>query len=238
MKRGTIVPMLLAVALAGCDTTDVSMAPAETGKTVNVERVRVQLAAAYAPGTTDLPLTEARRLQTFLDQSGMRPNDHAYVAVPAGDPLAAARVGRLAETLSRRGIGIERVPPPEGVEANHLLLMVDRYVVTPPACPDWSGSPQTPHTNTPSSNFGCATMTNFALMVDSPRDLLTGRALGPATGDQPLGAVQRYRTDQVKPLLSVGQSGGQAGAPGAGQSQAAPGGGSGGGSPGGAPGGN
>lgn len=79
--------------------------------------------------------------------------------------------------------------------------MVDRYLATAPACPDWSGSPATPHDNTPSGNFGCATATDFALMLDNPRDLVMGRALAPADAGQASDAVERYRTGHVKPLL-------------------------------------
>lgn len=228
MKRGLLVTTIFAAALAGCAAPDLDIAPAETGKTINVERVRVQFSPAYAPGGTELPVAETRRLETFLDQARLRPNDRVYVASAAGDPLAAARIGRLGAQLARRGIGLEQVaPPPAGVQPNHVMLMADRYIATPPACPDWSGSPATPHVNTQSSNFGCATMNNLALMVDNPRDLMMGQELGPAGAEPAIDAVKRYRAGQVKPLLSSQQSAGPTGA--AGASSAAMSGGSGGG---------
>ena len=225
MKRGHLVPMLLATALAGCAQPTAEIAPVDTGKQISVERVRVQYSPAFAPGAAELPVAETRRVESFLDQAHLRPNDRAYVATAVGDPLATARVDKLAALLARRGIGLARVEPPTPVLVNHVMLMVDRYVATPPACPDWSVSPDTPHDNMPSSNFGCATMTNLSLMVDNPRDLMVGRELGPAEADPASDAVRRYRTGQVKPLLA-GQQG--AGAPGAGgaASSGAPGGGS------------
>lgn len=229
MKRGLLVPMLLATALAGCAEQTPEIAPVDAGKQITVERVRVQLSPAFAPGSAELPVAETRRLESFLDQARVRPNDRAYVASAAGDPLAAARIAKLGALLMRRGIGLAPVAaPPAGVQPNHLVLMVDRYVATPPACPDWSGSPATPHDNTPSSNFGCATMTNLSLMVDNPRDLMVGRELGPAEADPAADAVKRYRTGQVKPLLAGQQSGGAAGGAGA-ASSAMPGGSGGGG---------
>ena len=114
--------------------------------------------------------------------------------------------------LSRRGLGAETMAvPPSGVAPDHLLVLLDRYVVTPPACPDWSDSPNTPHSNVPGSNFGCATASNFALMVDNPRDLMVGRTLAPGEGDPALGAVQRYRNEAVKPLIGASASGGAPG---------------------------
>jgi pilus assembly protein CpaD len=207
MKRALFVPLLFATALAGCAEPDADIAVVDPGKQITVERVRVQFAPAYSPGVSDLPVVETRRLQTFLDHARMRPNDRAYVAASDGDPLAAARIAKLSALLARRGIGTERVPAPAGgVQPNHLMLMVDRYVATPPACPDWSGSPATPHFNTPSANFGCATQTNLSLMVDNPRDILIGRNLGPADAEPAIDSVRRYREGKVKPLLAGPQS--------------------------------
>jgi pilus biogenesis lipoprotein CpaD len=49
-------------------------------------------------------------------------------------------------------------------------------------------------------DLGCANTSNLAAMVADPRDLLEGRPLGPADGAREIGAVQRYRTDKVRPL--------------------------------------
>ena len=218
MRAPYLPPLLAALALAACQAPSMSAddaAPRDPTSSLHVERVRVQYDAAFAAGSSDLPYNEAIRLETFIDQSGLRPNDRAFVASASGDPLAAARLGRLTALLARRGIDIAPVgPPPSGVAPNHVVLMVDRYVVSPPRCPDWSASPATGHANIPNSNYGCATANNFALMIDNPRDLIAGRALGPASAEPSLNSVSRYRTDQVKALLGS-QSGGAGGAAGA-----------------------
>jgi pilus assembly protein CpaD len=220
MRAQYLAPLLATLALAACQAPSMDagdIPPPDKMSALHVERVRVQYDAAFAPGSSELPANEALRLETFVDQSGLRPSDRAFVASASGDPLAAARLGRLSALLARRGIGTAPVgPPPSGVAPNHVVLMVDRYVVTPPRCPDWSGSPATGHDNVPNGNFGCATANNFALMVDNPRDLIAGRALGPADAEPSLNAITRYRTEQVKPLLGgqTGGAGGAAGAPG------------------------
>jgi type IV pilus biogenesis protein CpaD/CtpE len=61
-------------------------------------------------------------------------------------------------------------------------------------------------------------MSNFALMIDNPRDLVMGRKLDNPTGDPALAADQRYRAGQVKPLIAGGGQSDSAGA----SSQAAP----------------
>jgi pilus assembly protein CpaD len=211
-----LFPLCVALALAACAAPSPDIAPSNSMASLHVDRVRVQYAAAFTPGGSDLPYGEAMRLETFLDQAGLRPDDRVYIASPCGDRLAAARVERITALLARRGIGTVAVAPPAaGIAPNHVVVLADRYVVTPPTCPDWSDSPATGHANTPNSNFGCATVSNFALMVDNPRDLMTGRALGPADAEPSIESVERYRTGQLKPLLnSVSKTQAAAGASG------------------------
>lgn len=227
MKREAVLTMVLAAALAGCAAPRTAAIPDVSDvadRAPSVERVRVELSTAFAPASAQLTVSAAQRLESFLDQSDVRPNDTAYVAVPPDDPLAAARVHRLEILLAERGVGLKQVaPPPSGVAANHVLIMVDRYIAMAPACPDWSQSPATQHVNTPRSNFGCATATDFALMIDNPRDLVMGRTPGPAGAEPAIDAVERYRTDRVKPLVG-GSTSGAAPAPAAGSSMPASGG--------------
>jgi len=221
----TLSPALFLLALAACGGPgNEELQPfssSEAPKQLHVEHLRLQYAPSFVPGSSELGFDEANRLEAFLDQAAVRPNDRVYVATPPGDTLAAVRVGRLVRLLDQRGVGVQTIPPPPvGVPPNHVLMLVDRYVVTPPSCPDWSGDPATGHANVPGSNYGCTTVTNLGLMLDNPRDLVMGRSLAPAEGNPPLGAMQRYRTDQVKPFIT--QNGG--GAPGggaAGSAQAA-----------------
>jgi pilus assembly protein CpaD len=205
MQFKSLIPMVVAAALAGCAGQSPDITPSETGKTLHVDHVRVQYAPSFAPGKVDLSVAEVSRLESFVAQTELRPNDRVYIATASGDPLGAQRVDRIAKLLMRRGIGVQQVTQTEiSVEPNHVLMLADRYVVSPPSCPDWSDDPATPHTNTPTSNFGCANMSNLANMIDNPRDLVMGRKLENPTGDPALAADQRYRSGLVKPLLANG----------------------------------
>ncbi len=205
----TLFALAALAALAACSSEPTLPPPADTGKSIRVEHVRVQYAAAFAPGVSDLPAPEVARLDAFLDQSGMRPGDRAFVAGAPSDPLASARTGRIASLLARHGLGVEPVPPPPGLEPNHVAILVDRYVAVPPACPDWSDDPTGSHSNNvTSSNYGCATLSDLSLMIDNPRDLDTGRELGPAAADPAADAVERYRTGTVKPFSGGSASSG------------------------------
>jgi pilus assembly protein CpaD len=77
---------------------------------------------------------------------------------------------------------------------------VERYVVTPPDCPNWTKSQNEDHENAQTSNFGCANLSNLGLMVADPRDLVIARQLGPASAAHASMAIQRYRNGQTSPL--------------------------------------
>jgi pilus assembly protein CpaD len=207
--------VIVALSLAACGGTAApDIAPPNPVSSLHVDRVRVQYSAAFAPRSSELPYTESMRLETFLDQAGLRPDDRVYIASPSGDALATARTERIKSLLARRGVGAVAVEPPAGLAPDHIVVLADRYVVTPPSCPEWSDSGETGHGNMPNSNFGCATLSNFALMLDNPRDVMSGRKLGPADAEPAIEAVQRLRTGLVKPLLSS-QSGSAPGGAGA-----------------------
>jgi len=79
-------------------------------------------------------------------------------------------------------------------------IVLERYVITPPPCPDWSRRSGKDYSNQPHSNFGCATETNLGLMIANPRDLVRGRKLGPADGVHQAEGIGRYREGQLTEL--------------------------------------
>ena len=90
---------------------------------------------------------------------------------------------------------------PESWRQNRRVeLVLERYLVTLPPCPDWSRQSGTDFANLPHSNFGCATQTNLGLMVAEPRDLVRGRGLAPADGVHQAEGIVRYRTGKVVEL--------------------------------------
>jgi pilus assembly protein CpaD len=197
--------LALGLVLAGCTPPASEWTPAEAPTALGVNHLRYHHLAAFAPGSDRLGRDEDAKLAAFLAQAGVRPGDQLYLVPAASDRLAAARIDRLAQELERRGVGAEALPAASGVAADHLLVLANRYVVTLPACPNWTKDPIIQHDNQPASNFGCATAANFGLMIDDPRDLEIGRTLGPADAETTIDAVARYRAGKVKPL--TGSSG-------------------------------
>jgi pilus assembly protein CpaD len=196
----------LGLILGGCTPSILERTETESPKQLHVDYVRLRHVAAFMPGRPELAGGEAQKLATFLDSAAVGPQDHVYLESGSDDRLSTARVGRMVKEMDRKGIGAQTLPP-GSVPADSMLVVVERYVVTPPNCPDWSGAPVGDHSNQPSSNFGCATATNLGLMVADPRDLVVGRDLGPEQGNAGLYAIERYRAGNSKPLAPSSSAG-------------------------------
>jgi pilus assembly protein CpaD len=206
--------VMLALALGACDSPIEQWQPIEAAKTNKVEFVRLDHSVRFAPGAATLAPAEARRLIAFVDDAEIAGGEEILLDATATDGLSQKRHAAIRSLLSRRGIravalttGVGRAGAHPGA-SDEVALQVERYVVTPPACPNWSKPPGGDPTNTVGSNFGCATATNLGLMVAEPRDLLVGRKPGPADAEPALRAVQNYRSG--KPIVLSDDLTGQA----------------------------
>lgn len=222
MKARLILCLALACgALQACDSPG-EWSPAEAPKQLRVDFQRLTHTAGFAPSSTQLAPSEQQSLSTFLQTAQVTTDDPVYLEAVAGDRLGASRIGALARDLTRKGYSVASLPAAaDAVPRNTLLVVVERYVVTPPDCPNWTKSQSGDHDNATSSNFGCSSITNLGLMVADPRDLVIARQLGPASAAQAGLAIQRYRAGQTSPLptdstsstynVTVNQSGGSSG---------------------------
>jgi pilus assembly protein CpaD len=194
-----------ALALAACDTPVEQWQPAQAPKTNTVEFVRLNHAVRFAPGAAVPAAAEARRLMNFVDDAEIAGGDEIFLDAAPTDRLSQARQASIRRLLSQRGIRTVALPAIAGAGDERLVLddevaiQVERYVVTPPACPNWSKPPGGDPTNSVGSNFGCASATNLGLMIANPRDLLVGRKPGPADAEPALRAIQNYRSG--KPIV-------------------------------------
>jgi pilus assembly protein CpaD len=194
---------LLLLQLTACSPAVTDWQPSEAQKAIRVDFVRLDHTVHYAPRAKTPSPEEMKRLALFLDSAETSSTDR--VVLKAAGPLAAARSGAVEAALTRRGVRAVRVDagdaPDDGVR-----LEIERYVATPPACPNWSKPPGHDPTNSLASNFGCATQVNLGLMVADPRDLVVGRQMGPADAEPGIGAVGRYRDGKVPMLPKDGYS--------------------------------
>lgn len=213
-RSALAISLLACLAAAGCEQAfepgpnrwrkDMTLS---TEREVRVDVARsTQILRANADG---LAPGEVERLSAFLAGRGSPWSMDVTV-----QPLSAEGAAALDDVdwalvhLGVRPSRIGRVPAGKAAGDGDLAINVKHVTATAVACPDWRRSNLINLSELNSSNFGCANADNLARMIADPRDLARGGALAPASGAHAAGAVARYRTDQVKPLLDRSTGGG------------------------------
>jgi pilus assembly protein CpaD len=204
------VPALLVLAmLGGCSTWQEGY----TDKRNDVSLVRMTHDIAFVSGDARLTAASAADLHRFLADQGVSYGDTVTIdtgATPAA--LAGQRRAVLATMLAKEGITVAAASAPYGAtpRADTARLVIGRYLVTPPQCPDWRKPSDRDYGNTQSSDYGCASATNLGLMVANPHDLIEGRGYAGPDAELAAKAVQQYHADAVKtPTAPSASSGGQ-----------------------------
>ena len=211
-------PTFAALALAGCNTTELVDKPTtwvggliKTGKWKQMDRsplneveiVTIEHVVDYSATDTGLTDSARRRLVEFLHMSNVNAADRVTLHGPrrdfgSHDPVTSQRLEILQSELSRLGIfsaipSADRIPPsdPEAV-----AMLVTRAVVIPPDCN------QTPPARAARPEFvmGCANTANLGQMVFDPLDLKHGRQMEGADGEARALAIQRYREGEITEL--------------------------------------
>lgn len=187
--------------LAGGCTSQSQWHDTATAKRNTVELVRMTHMVEYDAGASRLSAAQAAALDAFMAENGLRYGDEVWVDAGTG-PLASARREAVISRFREMGITVSDADLAYGPAParNEARVIVGRYVVTPPDCPDWRKPSDRDYLNTPSSNMGCATMTNLGLMVANPKDLLHGREHGSADTERVTDAVNKYRSGKVEDL--------------------------------------
>jgi pilus assembly protein CpaD len=167
---------------------------------------------AFAGGEARLTNGQRQRLDAFLARLEAGYGDRFYVVAGRarrGEPTPAA--ARLAERrrqavmafLELRKLSVLPLRIEFGIDApvgEAVKVIVRRYVVTLPGCPDWTERPGISYANTPTSNFGCANAVNLGLMVADPGDIVAGRHPGLMDGEFVARSIERYRKGETTPL--------------------------------------
>jgi pilus biogenesis lipoprotein CpaD len=199
---------------------------ASSPKRLEVDLAQYRHSVYFATDRSTVPASERARLLSFLEtvqpggRDSIRLEGHAderaselynlELAAERNDGVVAllreAGLGDVTVTTVAYGEAVPAVPStgPAAWRLNRRVeLILERHLVTLPACPDWSRQSGTDFSNQPHSNFGCATQTNLGLMVAEPTDLVRGRALAPADGVHQAEGIVRYRTGKVVELEEV-----------------------------------
>src|SRR5262249_41561955 len=151
------------LALAACAGVD-EYSASEAPKGVGVETAATRVDVRFAAGSAQLAASDAARLRGLAATGAIAQTDRVHVAAAGGPELARPRVATISAELLHYGIVVDSRQLPQ-VPPNRAIVDVVRSMVTLPPCPNWSKRPYSDFTNSPSSNFGCASAVNLGLMV-------------------------------------------------------------------------
>jgi pilus assembly protein CpaD len=206
ITRATLLGTLLLA--GGCASQISSRSGIQAPKANEVELSVTSHPVRFAPGAAAIGDDEARHLLAFLASVAAGYGDDITLA-SSGQKPSAQRLAAIQHILKRQGLSAVSVTADPSAGEDAVTLTVSRYTVTVPRCPDWSTVEADGYTNTPPSNFGCATTVNLGLMVANPRDLDRGSPMGGADADYAARSVELYRTGQISSSLrSAGGAGG------------------------------
>jgi pilus assembly protein CpaD len=172
-----------------------------------VEVVTLGHMVSFPHGEAGLDLAARDDITRFIQTNRIGQNDRIAVQAPAaeGSQLAHARLTSVKAEFARRGLVAAETQDSGnagmGLEpaAGQVAVLVTRAVVVAPDC----SQPQPEPVMRPEIAWGCTVETALGMMVADPMDLVEGRDLGPADGEQASGALRRYRADAIKPLITT-----------------------------------
>ena len=209
LRPFALVLGLAALAAPACTPTESYWSEAQAvSRQSRVEPVRLLHDVRFAAGAQLSP-TEGARLEDFLDRHDVGYGDRVYVLTETRGG-SEQRTSNVVNYMAAQGIKAVPLASPEA-EPGLVRVVVNRYVVVPPNCPDWSKPATSDYGNTPMSNLGCATTANLGAMIADPGELIRGRTPGPADAEGSSGSIQRYRAGKIKPLQTLTTDGGAAG---------------------------
>jgi pilus assembly protein CpaD len=194
-RHPSLLALFASACLAACSPTASYWSDIQSSKQNQVESVRLTH-DLRVPASGNLSSTETRELDDFLARHEVNFGDSVILLASAGRSAAPA-----ADYLRKQGIAAGQASAGAAeAPAGAVRVVVQRYVVVPPNCPDWSKPATNDYTNVTMSNFGCANTSNLGQMLANPHDLIQGRASGSADGTVSAAATQRYRAGKVMPL--------------------------------------
>lgn len=212
-KRAAIAVRAGAIALiaAGCYADTGGWTNTASPKANKLKLVRLAHDVPFAGTESRFAGRATGSLDNFLARQDIGYGDRIYVVASKARGRSRAlnehRTEAVHRHLLRLGLepdvldGAEWAAQPEG---DAVRILVHRYIVVPPNCPDWRKPAHEDPSNTASSNLGCASAVNFGLMVADPRHLMEGDALAPMEGERAAASVKRYREGKEYELIKDG----------------------------------
>jgi pilus assembly protein CpaD len=212
-RRTAIAVRAVAIALiaAGCYSDTGGWTNEASPKANKLKLVRLAHDVPFASTDSRFAGRATSSLDHFLARQDIGYGDRVYVVASKARGRSRAlndhRTEVVRRHLLRQGLepdvldGAEWATQPKG---DAVRVLVHRYIVVPPNCPDWRKPAHQDPSNTTSSNFGCTNAVNFGLMVANPRHMMEGDTLAPMDGERAAAAIKRYREGKEKELTKEG----------------------------------
>ncbi|KZM48403.1 CpaD family pilus assembly protein [Labrenzia sp. OB1] len=181
----------------------------------NDYRLRHPIVITEEPETLDLPIgRNTRRLYgpvegtvtQFAMESRRKGNGAVEILVPSGganESAVHAVTGNIRTALQRGGLGRSQISTRtyavnDPTADAPIRLSYARMQATAGPCGNWPKNIGGGFgANIEYENFGCATQSNLAAMVENPSDLLTPRAMTPADQRRRAVVIENYRKGDV-----------------------------------------
>ncbi len=202
---GMIGALCAALALGACVPRSAHWSGNEPVKRNQVELVRLAHDVHFPPSGATLSAAEAEAIAAFLKSVDFRYGDR--LALDLGQdqdgklrPVSEARGRAIRAHLESLGHEVAADPVDHGAQPapDAVRLVVERYVVTLPPCPDWRQPASPNYNNAPTGNLGCANVTALGMMVADPKDLVAPEPYEAKSGEVQTRGIDKLHEDKVE----------------------------------------
>lgn len=168
---GKVTLALLAfLTLEGCQVPDKNQVPM-SDKPYELKHDTKTFTIKFKHHSSKLSDSEKAHLLSALKNYGPG-KVSIHVTLPAkGSRLETQRVKHIIRTILESGFKAKRIHRSNNLPSatgSSVTMLLDTYRAIPPLCPNWSTTFGRAYERGQTSNFGCATATNFLLMIDDP----------------------------------------------------------------------
>lgn len=196
MTNKIIKSIVLGLSLAGvsaCAPTSTVYSGAEVQKRNLVQHVRITETVDISQiGNGGLSASAKTQINGFLNINKVGYGDS--ISLDAGDKQNQASTAVRKHLLSM-GYILQNNAPITGSapKSGQGILIVDRFVVTPPNCHNTEQVGKNIPLTVTSPSFGCSTQANLGLMVANPQDLVEPQNTTSTRAEVSAAAVSAYR---------------------------------------------
>lgn len=213
--------LLVSFTLIGCEVPNKSEVPMPE-KPYELQHDSKTLTLHFHKHRSKLSEDEQARLLSSLKPYGPGKMSTHITISSKGSGLEKQRLKHIIRTVLQAGVKAKQIHRSDKLPlatGSSVEIILDTYRAIPPRCPNWSTAYGTGYGRGQTSNFGCATASNFLLMIDDPIILFKGEPALSRDGARDSLAIADHRAgkDKGKWLkidksdTSSGSSGGSSG---------------------------